>query len=185
MSRQAFRSLCFCNTVSRYCEACEQPHNLQCLGLNTVDAHAHGPALYSLLYASMLTDVAGLESADFFCADGSPCTGYCDAGSPRPEYCQESKGSRWAAWRCDDQFVFYKIRDAMLQAGVIRELRSGPHKVTPINLTGYITWRALSASEFAMARTYARGHRTGSEIALHMATFNGDKVNALREAQLW
>ena len=75
MSRQAFRSLCFCNTVSRYCEACEQPHNLQCLGLNTVDAHAHGPALYSLLYASMLTDVAGLESADFFCADGSPCTG--------------------------------------------------------------------------------------------------------------
>ena len=133
----------------------------------------------------MLTDVAGIESADFFCGDGSPCTGYCDAGSTRPEYCGESKGSRWAAWRCDDQFVFYKIRDAMLQAGVVRELRSGPRKVTPINSTGYITWRALSASEFAMARTYARGHRTGSEIALHMATFNGDKVNALREAQLW
>ncbi len=67
----------------------------------------------------------------------------------------------------------------------MRELRAGADKVTPINSTGYITWRVLSASEFAMARTYLRGHRTGSEIALHMATFNGDKVSALREEQLW
>jgi hypothetical protein len=81
--------------------------------------------------------------------------------------------------------VFYKIRDSMLQAGVVRELRAGADRVTLINATGYITWRVLSASEFAMARTWMRGHRTGGEIALHMATFNGDKVSALREEQLW
>jgi hypothetical protein len=28
-------------------------------------------------------------------------------------------------------------------------------------------------------------HRTGNEIALHMATFNSDKVNGLREEQMW
>ena len=50
-----------------FCDACEQPQHLQCLGLNTVNAHLHGPAIYSLLYASMLTDVAGVESFDFFC----------------------------------------------------------------------------------------------------------------------
>ncbi len=167
-----------------FCDSCEQPHNLQCLGLNTVDAHSHGPALYSLLYASMLTDVAGAESVDFFCKDGRACTGYCDAGSASPQHCDEMKHSRWAAWRCDDQFVFYKIRDSMLQAGVVRALRSG-HKETLLNATGYLTLRVLSSGEFAMARTWMRGHKTGNEIALHMATFNGDKVNGLREEQMW
>ena len=168
-----------------FCDSCEQSQNLQCLGLNTVDAHTHGPALYSLLYASMLTDVAGVESVDFFCDDGKPCIGYCDNGSKSPQHCNEQKYSRWAAWRCDDQFVFYKIRDSMLVAGVVRALRAGPHKETLINATGYMTLRVLSSSEFAMARTWMRGHRTGNEIALHMATFSGDKVNALREEQMW
>ncbi len=167
-----------------FCDSCEQPHNLQCLGLNTVDAHSRGPAVYSLLYASMLTDVAGVESVDFFCDDGKACTGYCDAGSASPQHCDEMKRSRWAAWRCDDQFVFYKVRDSMLKAGVVRVLRSG-QKETLLNSTGYLTLRVLSSSEFAMARTWMRGHRTGNEIALHMATFIGDKVNGLREEHLW
>jgi hypothetical protein len=94
------------------------------------------------------------------------------------------KHSRWAAWRCDDQFVFYKIRDSMLQAGVVRSLKSG-NKETLLKETGYLTLRVLSSGEFAMARTWMRGHKTGNEIALHMATFNGDKVNGLREEQLW
>jgi hypothetical protein len=168
-----------------FCDACEQPQHLQCLGLNTVNAHLHGPAVNSLLYASILTDVAGAESFDFFGQDGKARIGYCDEGSSSPQYCNELKHSRWAAWRCDDQFAFYKIRDSMLQAGVVRALRSGPHKETLINSTGYLTLRVLSSSEFAMARTWLRGHRTGNEIALHMATFIGDKVNGLREEQLW
>jgi hypothetical protein len=168
-----------------FCDSCEQPQHLLCLGLNTVNAHLHGPAIYSLLYASMLTDVAGTESFDFFGPDGKPRIGYCDEGSKSPQYCNDMKHSRWAAWRCDDQFVFYKIRDSMLQAGVVRALRSGPHKETIINSTGYLTLRVLSSSEFGMARTWMRGHRTGTEIALHMATFIGDKVNGLREEQLW
>jgi hypothetical protein len=168
-----------------YCDSCEQTRNLQCLGLNTVDAHTHGPAIYSLLYATMLTDVAGVENFDFFGIDGKPNIGYCDERSLNPEFCNEMKHSRWAAWRCDDQFVFYKIRDLMLRAGVVRALRSGPHKETLINSTGYLTWRVLSASEFAMARTWLRGHKTGNEIALHMATFSGDKVNGLREEEMW
>jgi hypothetical protein len=48
-----------------------------------------------------------------------------------------------------------------------------------------LTLRVLSSTEFAMARTWMRGHKTGNEIALHMATFNGDKVNGLREEHMW
>ena len=34
-------------------------------------------------------------------------------------------------------------------------------------------------------RTLSPCTKAGNEIALHMATFNGDKVNGLREEQMW